>query len=119
MSTDVYALFQRGSWLLARGHAHQAVIPLERARDLEPRKGSIREALARAYYRAGRTSSAEEEFAAAVEIDPTNDYAHFGLALCLERRGDLDGARRHAKLAVALHPEETYQRALDRIIAKA
>ena len=35
-----------------------------------------------------------------VEIEPVNDYAHFGLGLCLMRRGDHVGARRHLKLAV-------------------
>ena len=120
MADDAYALFQKGQDLLARGHAHQAVIPLEHARDLEPQKASIRETLARAYYRSGRTSSAQEEFAAVLEIDPVNDYAHFGLALCHERLGELNLARRHAKLAVAMRPDEAnYREALDRIAPEA
>ena len=40
----------------------------------------------------------------AVEIDPVNDYAHYGLGLCLLRTGDRVGARRHLKLAVAMRP---------------
>ena len=35
-----------------------------------------------------------------------NDYAHFGLGLCLMRQGDRVGARRHLKLAVAMRPEQ-------------
>ena len=46
------------------------------------------------------------EFERAVEIDPVNDYAHFGLGLCLLRRGDRLGARRHLKLAVAMRPDQ-------------
>jgi Tfp pilus assembly protein PilF len=76
----------------------------------------VREALARAYYGSGRPVLARAEFEAALEIDPTNDYAHFGLALCLERSGEIATARGHAKLAVVMRPEdENYRRALERI----
>ncbi len=113
---STYALWRRGCSLLEEGHDHQAVIVLERARAQEPGKASIRESLARAYYAAGRPDAAREEFEAALEIDPTNDYAHFGLALCLERIGEIDTARGHAKLAVVMRPEdENYRRALERI----
>lgn len=116
MAESAYAFFMQGSALLKQGNAHSAVIPLERARDLEPHKGSVREALARAYYRTGRHRRAREEFEAAVEIDPTNDYAHFGLALCLERQGQRELARGHAKIAFAMRPgEETYREILARL----
>ncbi len=52
-----------------------------------------------------------EEFERAVEIEPVNDYAHFGLGLCLMRRGDRIGARRHLKLAVAMRPDQQDYRA--------
>ena len=87
------------------------MIALERARDLEPDKGSVRETLARAYFRTGRFTQAGEEFERAVEIEPVNDYAHFGLGLCLMRRGDRIGARRHLKLAVAMRPDQPDYRA--------
>jgi Flp pilus assembly protein TadD len=113
---DTYELFRRGSELLAAGHAHQAVISLEQARDAAPGHGSVREALGRAYYGAGRTSAAEAEFAEALEIDPSNDYAHFGLGLCLARGGERTRAVGHLRLAVAMRPEvDTYRRALDRV----
>lgn len=115
-SEGAYSLFRRGSAFLAEGRPHHAVIPLERARDLEPSKASVREALARAYYGSGRPSRARDEFAAALELDPANDYAHFGIALCLERAGDLAAARGHARLAVAMRPDHAdYRRALERI----
>jgi Flp pilus assembly protein TadD len=62
----------------------------------------------------GRVKAAEREFAAAVEIDPVNDYAHFGLGLCRLRSGDRTGARAHLRLAVAMRPEPEYREALDR-----
>jgi Flp pilus assembly protein TadD len=92
------------------------VISLEQARDAAPGHGSVREALGRAYYGAGRTSAAEAEFARALEIDPSNDYAHFGLGLCLARGGKRTRAVGHLRLAVAMRPEvDTYRQALDRV----
>jgi len=113
---DAYDAFQEGARLLASAEPRAAVSALERARDLEPDKGSVRETLARAYYRCGRITQAGEEFERAVEIEPVNDYAHFGLGLCLMRRGDRMGARRHLKLAVAMRPDQAdYRAALERI----
>jgi tetratricopeptide (TPR) repeat protein len=110
---EAYTRFQEGSRLLESGNHHAAIVSLERARDLEPEKGSIREALARAYYRSGQIHSAREEFEKVVELDPVNDYAHFGLGMCLLRTGDRDGARGHLKLATIMRPEsEDYQEAL-------
>jgi tetratricopeptide (TPR) repeat protein len=120
IDADAYELFRRGSELLASRHAHQAVIPLERARDAAPEHGSVREALGRAYYGAGRPAAAEAEFAKALEIDPSNDYAHFGLALCLARGGERALAVGHLRLAVAMRPGvAAYQHALSRVQAQA
>ena len=110
---EAYARFQEGSRLLESGNPHAAIISLERARALEPEKGSIREALARAYFHSGQVQSAQEEFEKVVELDPVNDYAHFGLGLCLLRRGQRAAARGHLKMATIMRPEaEEYQAAL-------
>ena len=110
---EAYTRFQEGSRLLNTGNSHAAVVALERARDLEPDKGSIREALARAYFRSQRVDAARVEFEKVLELDPVNDYAHFGLGLCLLRSGDRDGARGHLKIATMMRPDdENYQKAL-------
>lgn len=114
-----YQAFQDGAALLERGDAHAAAVALERARSLEPEQGSIREALGRAYFRAGRFDAARDEFAKAVELDPVNDYAHFGLGLCLLRVRDDLGARRHLRLATAMRPANpSYREALDVALAR-
>jgi len=110
-----YDAFMEGSRLLASANPHAAAVALERARTLEPDKGSVREALGRAYFRSGRIGEARAEFAHAVEIEPVNDYAHFGLGLCLLRVGDAAGARRHLKLAVAMRPLDEYRSALAQV----
>ena len=112
---EAFTAFQEGTQLLASANHHAAATVLERARNLEPDQGSIREALARAYYSSGRLAAAQDEFARAVEIDPVNDYAHFGLGLCLMRAGDRVGARAHLRLAVAMRPQQEYRDALARV----
>ena len=108
---DAYAAFQDGTRLLASDNVHAAVIALERARALEPEKGSVREALARAYFRSGRFDAAEVEFRAALDIEPVNDYAHFGVGLCRLRAGDTRGARGHLRQATVMRPENADYRA--------
>ncbi len=117
---SAYDAFQEGTRLLAAENAHAAVVVLERARDLEPDQGSIRETLGRAYFRTGRFPAASREFERALELDPVNDYAHFGLGLALARQGDRAGARRHLKLAVAMRPDHVdYRDALARVVDDA
>jgi Flp pilus assembly protein TadD len=102
---DAYTAFQEGTRLLAGDNAHAAAIALEHARSLEPAKASVREALARAYYRSGRFAAAESEFHAALEIEPVNDYAHFGIGLCRLKAGDRPGARGHLRQAAVMRPD--------------
>ncbi len=89
---------------------------LERARSLVPEHGSVCEALGRAYYASGRPADAQAQFAKAVELDPTNDYAHYCLALCLARGGEARLALGHLRLAMVMHPGvDVYERALARV----
>lgn len=102
---DVYHLFQQGTALLEAGDYHQAAIPLARARDLDPDKASIREALGRALFRTQRYEAAAAEFAAVVEQAPTNDYALFCLGRCLQQLGRHAEARNPLAQAAGLRPE--------------
>jgi Flp pilus assembly protein TadD len=113
---EVYELFTRGSELLEKGDFNAAAIPLERASRLEPDKGSIREALGRAYFRSGRFAKARDEFAAVVERYPTNDFALFCLGRACELTGDRKEARKHLTLAANLRPDRAdYRKYRDRI----
>jgi tetratricopeptide (TPR) repeat protein len=108
-----YAAFQEGSRLLETANPHAAAVALERARDLEPEQGSIREALGRAYFRSGRFERARQEFEAVVERYPVNDYAHFCLGRALEKTGRRLEARRHAALATGMRPDRADYRAFN------
>ena len=100
-----YDLFQRGTALLESGDYHAAVVPLARARDMDPDKASIREALGRALFRAQRYEQAAAEFEAIVEKAPTNDFALFCLGRSLQQLGRHKEARRPLALAACLRPE--------------
>jgi Flp pilus assembly protein TadD len=117
MTESAYTLYNRGQEFLDAGRPHQAVVVLERAAAVEPEKGSIREALARALFMTGRFPRARAEFAKAVDIDPVNHYAHFGLGLACARTGDRTRAVAHLKLAVAMAPRDEYRQALARLTA--
>ena len=102
---DAYELFRRGTTLLERGDHHAAIVSLTRARDLEPDKDSIREALGRALFYARRYEAAREEFEAVVEHAPTNDFALFCLGRSLQLLGRHAEARHPLALASNLQPE--------------
>jgi tetratricopeptide (TPR) repeat protein len=113
---SAYELLQRGQALLDRRHFAQAAIVLERADRLEPRKGSILEALGRAYFNSGQAESARSTFEALLEVDPSSHYGHFALGQSLKRLGRRNEAGTHLRLAVALSPGTTlYKDALDRL----
>ena len=115
MPHNAYELFQEAMELLRERNPQQAASLLERAKALEPRKGSILETLGIAYYNSGRHESAMREFEEALEVDPTNHYARYGLSRCLQRRGMLHKAIGQVKLAVVMAPEvEMYDEALQR-----
>ncbi len=107
----VYELFQNGTRLLEEGDFHAATVPLARARDLEPDKTSIREALGRALFGSRRYAEAAEEFRHIVEHAPTNDYALFCLGRSLQLLGRHAEARRPLALASCLRPERADYRA--------
>ena len=116
---NAYALLQQGKKLLEEGKAAEAAFVLERARAIEPRKGSILEVLGRAYFKWGRYREAARGFSEAIEVDPTNDYAHYCLGLCLLKLRRNVEAGVHFKIAWSLKPGEMYREKAARFGAAA
>ena len=113
---SAYTLFTRGSELLESGDPAQAALLLEKAMEIEPDKASVREALGRAYFNHGQVHLAATHFRKTVSLQPSEDYAHYGLALCYLRQDRPQRALRHAKLAMAMRPGcDRYQRLLIRV----
>ena len=88
-----YDLLMRGQALLERRHFAQAAIVLERADRQEPAKGSILEALGRAYFNSGQTERARATFEALLEVEPSSHYAHYAIGQSLKRLGRNHRAR--------------------------
>ena len=115
----VYEWYQRGLALLANGHPAAAATLLARAAEEEPGSRSVLEALARAQYDAGRYQEAIASFTQLIAVNPTDDYAHFGLGLAASRAGELQTAAEHLALAVAMRPDlGHYARALRGVRAR-
>jgi Flp pilus assembly protein TadD len=102
---SVYDLYRRGTGLLEAGDHHAAIVPLSQARDAEPEKTSIREALGRALFHARHYEQAAVEFEAVVDRAPTNDFALFCLGRSLQQLGRHAEARKPLTLAAGLRPE--------------
>jgi Flp pilus assembly protein TadD len=105
--------------LLAEGHPAAAATLLSRAAEAEPASRSILEALARAQYDARRYQDAMVSFTSLIAMNPTDDYAQFGLGLAASRAGELNLAAEHLALAVAMRPDlGHYSRALRGVRAR-
>lgn len=113
---SAYELLQRGLDLMRQRHWAQAAVVLERADVAEPGKGSILEALGRAYFNASQLAPARLVFERLLEVDPSSGYGHFALGQCLKRLGRPSEAGTHLRLAVALDPDSVlYRDALRRL----
>ncbi|MDF5759233.1 tetratricopeptide repeat protein [Spongiactinospora sp. TRM90649] len=104
-SGDVYEWFQRGMKLLREGSPAAAAALLERAAEAEPDSRSVREGLARAQFNSRQYGKAAESFRSIVDLNPTEDYAYFGLGLALWRTGDMEAAQEPLAIAVAMRPD--------------
>jgi Flp pilus assembly protein TadD len=105
---DVHAWYLRGMDLLGRGSPAAAAQVLQRASAAEPQSRSVREALARAQFDAGRYAEAADNFRLIVEASPSDDYANFGLGLALARMGDHAAAAEYLALAAAMRPDAAH-----------
>jgi Flp pilus assembly protein TadD len=105
---DIHDWYRRGMDLLGRGSPAAAAQVLQRASMAEPGSRSVREALARAQFDAGRYAEAAGNFRLIVEASPSDDYAHFGLGLALARTGDHAAAAEYLALAAAMRPDAVH-----------
>ncbi len=113
---SAYSLFQRGTELMRGRHHAQAAVLLQRAAWKAPGKGSILEALGRAYHHSGQRDRARETFEALLAVDPSSAFAHYALGQALKRLGRAREARTHFRIAVALDPaSRLYAGALRRL----
>ncbi len=112
---DAYDLFTKARDLMKKSDYLNASFLLEMAKGKEPEKGSIREALAISYFNMGLYKSAKKNFRKAIDIDAANDFAHFGMGLCLVKENKTNMAVGHFKIARFMKPNSPiYNRAVKR-----
>ncbi|MCC2672023.1 MAG: putative system TPR-repeat lipoprotein [Armatimonadetes bacterium] len=87
------------------GQPDQAAVLLKPLVRRYPRDARLRFELASAYMAALRNEDAAREFEAVLDVDPTNDRAHFSLMFCLQRLNRLTAARREETIYRLLRPE--------------
>ena len=112
---DAYHRFVEARGFMKKNDFLNASLLLEGAREIEPEKGSIREALAICYFNMGLYSSSMDHFDKAIQIDASNDFAHYGMGLCLIKENKVNLALGHFKIARFMKPgSDIYKQALKR-----
>ncbi|QSQ17117.1 tetratricopeptide repeat protein [Myxococcus landrumensis] len=100
----VTPLVQLGDALLRAGETEEAILALERARELKPEHLNAANQLARAYVDAGRPAEARELMKAAVRAHPDASGFHFVLGLAHKRLGEKEAALVSFQEAARLSP---------------
>lgn len=114
---SVYEWYQRAQALLASGNADAALQLLYRVREQDSAT-SVLEALARALFDARRYVEAESVFRELCERVPADDFAHYGLGVCLWRMQEFTLARDELAMAFVMRPEMSeYGKALGQVRA--
>ena len=93
-----------GRELLVQGRSQEALVHLERAVEISPRKVKALIFLAEAKRQAGLPAEAIALYEQALTIQPGNAYAHNNLAANLENVGRRDEAIAHYRRALELRP---------------
>lgn len=112
---DPFARFRRGQLRLELDDALGAVEDLRAVVAAEPEARGALLLLARAYFRSAQLRRATETYQRVVELDPTSDEAHIGLARSLERQSRHAEALRHARIAAAMASRPEYDQIVDRL----
>ncbi len=88
----------------------EAVFHLEAAARLVSGSARTQAMLGELYLELGRTRDAETAFRSAISLDPGEPRAQLGLAWEEARRGDLEAAARHARIALEHDPHDALVR---------
>jgi Flp pilus assembly protein TadD len=110
-----YDRYRLGQAYVDAGDPLAAARVLEPAVEAEADSAALWLVLAQAYFASSRLRPAERAFGRVVELDPTDDYARFGLGRTLERQSRPAEALAQYRIAFALSPEPHYGEALRRV----
>jgi tetratricopeptide (TPR) repeat protein len=94
-----------GASLIHSGRPAQAIAPLKRSVQLDPRVAAYHHDLGVALVAAGRLEEAAEPFTAAIRLNPGFASAHYYLAFVFDSLGQEEKALASYQAAVALQPD--------------
>ena len=97
----------QGVELLKLGKIDEAIGPLLKAVELNPKDPDARLNLAYAYERQGRTDEAISQYQKAVELNSGNSIAHNNLGVLYDRKGLYEEAIREFETALQIDPKST------------
>lgn len=113
---DLLADYRRATLFFEIGDATEAARLLEPIVEAEPNNASVRQLLARAYFKSAQLNRAEEHLQELVDRDPSDHYAHHVLGRTLERLNRYTDALRHLRIAAAMHSDNhDYRTAVSRV----
>jgi tetratricopeptide (TPR) repeat protein len=113
-----YDWYRRAVGLLESGSPDAAATLFARLREIDPASNSILEGLARALFDCRRFGEAAEAFSDLADRSPAEDYAHYGLGMCLWRLQRFPHARDELAMAFVMRPGRAgYASALSQVRA--
>ena len=91
-ASEVEVRFQQAVYMLHAGHYDDAITALHRVIELSPRMPEAYVNMGFALFGLQRYQAAHDFFEAATDIRPYQGNAYWGIAITLEKLGDLEGA---------------------------
>lgn len=114
----MFESFRRAEMLIARKRPLDALQALTPLLDVYGDSASVQLLAGRAYLDSAQLHRAQQAFERAIDIDPADSYARFGLGKALQRQGRLTEAHGQLKMAATMDPRPEYQEALGEVRAR-
>ena len=115
VETINFAQFNLGTALMTKGKPLDTRAAYEKLLTFSPRHDGALFNLGFLEFQQGRADVALRYLVTSTEVNPKNPTAHFYAALCAEKLGKRDEAKKHLKAALAINPG--YKEALDKLKA--
>jgi len=115
---DLHFEYERAQLYADSGRPDEAARILVTLLEAEPANSDVRLRLALAYFGSAQLQRAEAELRILVERNPADHYAHHVLGRTLERLNRHAEALPHLRLAHAMHADEDYAAAVERVAAR-
>jgi predicted Zn-dependent protease len=115
---DLHFEYERAQLFADAGRPAEAARILAVVRDADPGNSGVRLRLALAYFKSAQLQQAETELRCLVERDPSDHYAQHVLGRTLERMSRPSEALPHLRLANAMHDDEHYAAAVERVVER-